>query len=234
MKFKINGDSDCPLAHISLDMGETIKIEHSSMSYMSNVKIVGKMNTKKKGLGGMINAIGRSITSGESMLITQAQGISDGGYIGVAPAIPGSIIKLEVGEKQYRLNTGAFLASDDSVSYAMKSQELSKAFFGGTGGLFVMETEGTGDILINAFGALVELEVTPDSPPLSIDNDHVIAWDADLDYDIEVASGIIGFTTGEGLVDTFYGEGKVLVQTRNLHSLANALKPYLPNKSNGN
>ncbi|MBT8846585.1 TIGR00266 family protein, partial [Lactobacillus delbrueckii subsp. bulgaricus] len=57
----------------------------------------------------------------------------------------------------------------------------------------------------------------------SIDNEHVIAWDANLDYDIKVASGMFGFTSGEGLVNHFTGDGKVLIQTRNLHSLAEAL-----------
>ena len=233
MKYRINGDSDCPLAEVTLAEGEKIKIERGAMAYMSNVEIVGKMNANRKGLGGVLSAIGRSLTSGESMFITQAQGLAEGSSIGIAPAIPGAICKLEVGTKQYRLNTGAFLASDDSVSYVMKSQDLGKAFFGGTGGLYVMETEGQGDILVNAFGALVELTVTPDAP-LIVDNEHVVAWDANLDYNIEIASGTFGFTTGEGLVNTFHGDGKVLIQTRNLHSLADALSPFLPNKSSGN
>lgn len=233
MKYRINGDSDCPLAEVTLAKGEKIKIERGAMAYMSNVEIVGKMNANRKGLGGVLSAIGRSLTSGESIFITQAQGLADGSSIGIAPAIPGAICKLEVGTKQYRLNTGAFLASDDSVNYVMKSQTLGKAFFGGTGGLYVMETEGHGDILVNAFGALVELAVTPDTP-LTVDNEHVVAWDANLDYNIEIASGTFGFTTGEGLVNTFHGNGKVLIQTRNLHSLAEALSPFLPDKSSGN
>jgi len=42
-------------------------------------------------------------------------------------------------------------------------QDIGKAFFGGTGGLFVMETEGQGDVFVNAFGDLLELEVHPNS-----------------------------------------------------------------------
>ncbi|MBT9003188.1 TIGR00266 family protein, partial [Lactobacillus delbrueckii subsp. bulgaricus] len=175
-------------------------------------------------------AIGRSLTSGESMFITQATGDADGGQIGVAPAIPGEIVKLSVGKQQYCLNTGAFLASDDSVSYKMRSQKLSKAAFGGTGGFYVMQTEGEGDMLVNAFGDLVELTVTSDKP-ISIDNEHVIAWDSSLDYDIQVASGMFGFTSGEGLVNHFTGDGKVLIQTRNLHSLAEALQPFIVEKN---
>lgn len=231
MKLKMIGDSDCPVAHIELAKGKKIKIERRAMAYMSEISIEGRMNTEEKGFGGLLSALGRSLTSGESMFITEAEGKSGRSYIGIAPAIPGAIHKLTVGQRQYCLNTGAFLASDNTVSYEMKEQSLANAFFGGTGGLFVMKTEGEGDLLVNAFGALVELEVTSDKS-LTIDNEHVIAWDASLDYDIEIASGAFGFTTGEGLVNTFHGSGKVLIQTRNLHNLAESLSSYLSGKSN--
>ncbi|MBT8806824.1 AIM24 family protein, partial [Lactobacillus delbrueckii subsp. bulgaricus] len=160
MKYELSGGNTCPLATVTLDKGESIKVENGAMVYMKDVTIAGKMNSSKKGLGGLLGAIGRSLTSGESMFITQATGDADGGQIGVAPAIPGEIVKLSVGKQQYCLNTGAFLASDDSVSYKMRSQKLSKAAFGGTGGFYVMQTEGEGDMLVNAFGDLVELTVT--------------------------------------------------------------------------
>lgn len=64
MKYRINGDSDCPLAEVTLAKGEKIKIERGAMAYMSNVEIVGKMNANRKGLGGVLSAIGRSLTSG--------------------------------------------------------------------------------------------------------------------------------------------------------------------------
>lgn len=49
-----------------------------------------------------------------------------------------------------------------------------------------------------------------------------------LDYEIKIASGTFGFTTGEGLVNEFHGNGKVYIQSRNLHSLADALIPFIP------
>lgn len=227
MKFRILGDSDCPLAHIELLDGENIKIENGAMAYLSDVEMTGKMNSGKKGLGGVLGAIGRGLTSGESIFITHAQGMSDEAFIGIAPAIPGKIICLKVGENQYRLNTGTFLACDESVEYVMKSQGVGKALVGGTGGFFVMETHGTGDLLVSAFGDVLSLEVTPDKP-LRVDNEHVVAWDASLDYNIRVASGTFGFKTGEGLVNEFHGQGKVLIQTRNIHSLADAVSPFIP------
>lgn len=231
MKYTLRGESECPVAQIELKDGETVRVERGAMAYMADVELKGKMNSRKKGLGGMLGAIGRSLTSGESMFITEATATDDNAILGVAPSIPGKIAGLKVGSQQYRLNTGAFLACDSSVNYVMKKQDLSKAAFGGTGGLFVMETEGKGDILVNAFGDLIELEVTGDRP-LTIDNEHVVAWDSTLDYRIEVASGTFGFTSGEGLVNRFTGKGKVLIQTRNLASLAEALVPFLPKPNN--
>lgn len=228
MRFVLTGDSDCPIARLALSRGESVKIESGSMVYSRGVEISGGLNSKKKGLGGVLGAIGRSITSGESMFITTATGAVDDGEIAIAPPIPGKIISLQVGgQQQYRLNTGAFLACDATLDYTMVNQGLGRAVFGGTGGLFVMETNGTGTILVSAFGDILSLDVTPESP-LVVDNEHVVAWDASLNYNIQVASGMFGFTTGEGVVNSFNGYGRVYIQTRNLQNLAQAMHPYLP------
>lgn len=231
MRFVLTGDSDCPIVRIALAQGESVRTESGSMVYSRGVEITGGLNTKKKGLGGVFSAIGRSITSGESMFITTATGTAADGEIAVAPPIPGKIVELKLdGAHQYRLNTGAFLACDESVDFTMVSQGITKAFFGNTGGLFVMEVHGEGSVLASAFGDILALDVTP-GEPLVVDNEHVVAWDADLDYHIEVASGMFGFTTGEGLVNTFNGSGRVYIQTRNLANLAQAMHPYLPTTS---
>ncbi len=230
MNFELVGNSGFQLAKIYLGNGETAKIENGAMVYMQDVTLEGKLNSKKKGLGGFLGAMAKSILSDESIFITQVMGTSADGVVAIAPSVPGTIAKLEVGARQYRLNDSAFFASDDSVSYKMQKQNVSQALFGGSGGLFVMETEGRGDMLIAAYGDLVEVECTP-AKPVIIDNEHVVAWDASLSYSIEVASGSFGFTTGEGLVNKFTGSGKILIQTRNISALADAVKPFLPDKS---
>lgn len=231
MKYQIKGDSDCPIVEINLDRNETVKIERGSMAYMSNVAIEGKMNGNKKGLSGALGALGRALTSGESIFITEAVGVEDDGILGIAPSIPGKIVCLEVEPgHHYCLNDGAFLACDDGVTYEMQRQSLGRALFGGTGGLFVMHTTGRGDLLINAYGDLQEIEVTA-GHPISIDNEHVVAWEDTLNYELKIASGTFGFTTGEGLVNEFHGNGKVYIQSRNIRSLAGALIPYMSKSS---
>ena len=231
MNYTILGDSDCPLVQIDLADGEKVMIERGAMAYSCDVAIEGKLNTNKSGIGGLLSAIGRSLTSGESVFITEATGQRDGSFIGIAPAIPGKIVCLDVGAgHQYNLNTAAFLACDEGVSYEMKSQDIGKALFAGTGGLFIMETTGNGQLLVSAFGDILELEVR-DEQPLTVDNEHVVAWDAGLDYELSIASGTFGFTTGEGIVNNFHGNGKLLIQTRNLRSLADAVRVFIPSQS---
>lgn len=229
MKYEISNSGPFPLVHLDLSQGEEVRIENGAMVYHNGkVRLDGKMNSGGTGgLGGALKALGRSMVSGESFFITTAVGLADGAKIALAPGSVGQIMELEVGQKQYRLNDKAFLASDSSVSYSMISQGLGKAVFGGTGGLFVMETNGTGKMLVNGYGDIVEMTLDG-SQPLVVDNYHVIAWETTLNYQIKAASGMVGFTSGEGLVNEFSGVGKVLIQTRNAVGLYDLIKPFIP------
>lgn len=111
----------------------------------------------------------------------------------------------------------------------MIRQHVGKALFGGTGGLFVMQTSGTGTMLVSAYGDLLAIDLDG-SRDYVIDNTHVVAWQTSLHYSIEVASGTFGFTTGEGLVNRFTGRGRIYIQTRNIEALANMVSPYIATK----
>jgi len=228
LNYTLTQSTAFPLAEITLSKGEEVQIEHGSMVYhQGGVTLEGKMNSSEGGFGGLVKAIGRSMVSGESFFITRAKGLNDGAKIAIAPAAPGAIRELQLGEQQWRLNDQAFLACDAGVTYEIKRQSLGKAIFGGTGGLLVMETKGTGSVLINSYGDIQELQVES-SNPLIVDNTHVVAWSSTLDYNIKIASGTFGFTTGEGLVNEFHGTGTVLIQTRNIKSLADEINPFIP------
>lgn len=225
-------DSDTfPVAVVTLQKGEQIRLERGAMIYHNGmVSLEGKTNSNSGGLGGALKALGRSMVSSESMFITTATGMANDSVIGLAPSAPGSIRALELGVQQWRLNDSAFLACDASASYIMQRQNLGKAIFGKSGGLFVMETQGSGTMLINSYGDILEADMDGNES-LVVDNSHVLAWTTGLDYNIRVASGTFGFTTGEGLVNEFKGRGKVLIQTRNVPSLAAMISPYIGSKS---
>ena len=228
MQYKMTENTVFPLVEVDLRTGESIQLESGAMVYHNGeINLEGKMNSNgKSGLGGAIRALGRSMSSGESFFITKASGLTDTAKVALAPATPGAIKELQVGSEHWRLNTGAFLACDASVSYNMKRQKLSGAIFGGTGGLFVMETSGSGSLLINSYGDIVEIHLDG-TKPFVVDNQHVVAWSESLDYNIKVASGIFGFTTGEGVVNEFHGTGTIMIQTRNIEGLASLISPFV-------
>ena len=232
MNYTITDSTAFPLVEITLRRGETVQIERGCMVYhYGGVDLEGKMNSGgSSGLGGALKALGRSMVSGESFFITHATGRSDGAKLAIAPGLPGQIYPLMVGPQHWRIRDQAFLACDESVSYEMKRQSFGKAVFAGTGGFFIMETVGEGSILVNSYGDIIKLQLDG-SMPFIIDNDHVVAWSTDLDYEIKVASGTFGFATGEGLVNEFHGTGTVLVQTRNISSLASAIQPNIKSGS---
>ena len=79
---------------------------------------------------------------------------------------------------------------------------------------------------VNAFGDIIEIDLDG-TAPFIVDNEHVVAWESTLQYNIKSASGIFGFKTGEGLVNEFVGKGKLYIQTRNTASLASLLRPFI-------
>lgn len=233
MNYTLTQSTAFPLVEVTLAQGEEIQIERGGMVYHTGgVQLEGKMNSDSGGLGGLVKALGRSMVSGESFFITRAKGLNSGAKIALAPGAPGAVRELQLGAAQWRIRDQAFLACDAGVSYSMKRQSFGKAIFGGTGGFFIMETQGVGSMLVSSYGDILELPMDG-TKPLVVDNTHVVAWSTTLDYDIKVASGTFGFTTGEGLVNEFRGVGSVLIQTRNVDSLANLLKPFFPSGNNG-
>ncbi|MFC3927332.1 TIGR00266 family protein [Streptococcus caprae] len=232
MKYTIDANMQFPLVEIALEAGESAYIQPGSMVYHTpSVTLNTKLNGRGAGLGKLLGAVGRSMVSGESMFLTRAVSNADGGVLALAPSAPGQVIALELGDKQYRLNDGAFLALDGSAQYRMERQSVGRAFFGGQGGLFVMTTEGQGTLLANAFGSIKKIELN--NQEMTIDNAHVVAWSKELNYDIHLENGFFqSIGTGEGVVNTFRGTGVVYVQSLNLQTFASQLQGYIVTSSN--
>lgn len=227
MKYTIDSNMQFPMVEIALEAGESAYIQQGSMVYHTpSVALNTRLNARGSGLGKLVGALGRAMTSGESMFITEAVSSSDDGKLALTPSMPGQVIALELGAKQYRLNDGAFLALDGSAQYKMERQSVGRAFFGGQGGFFVMTTEGEGTLLANSFGSIKKIELQGES--ITIDNAHVVAWSRDLNYDIHLENGFLqSIGTGEGIVNTFSGYGEIYVQSLNLQTFASALQPFI-------
>lgn len=223
MEFNISDSTSTPLITVSMVKGEKIKLETGSMVYKNSaVELEGKTN------GGVFSAIGKSVLGGENFFTTQAHATGDDPILALAPRAIGAVKKIDTSNGQWFLTDGSFLASTENLTYKIKRQKgLGNALFGGTGGLFILKTEGTGEMLIASFGDMIEIELDG-TRELQIDNGHVVCWEESLSYNITRASGIFGFKTGEGLLNNFSGKGRVIIQTRQLGAFAESLIPFMP------
>lgn len=216
MRFEITGSVD-PLLSVTLEKGEKVLAESNAMVAMD-----GDLSLKGRSRGGIMKSIARKFLNDETFFQQYVEAEKGPGTVLLAPNIPGDIRILDVGERQYMISDGAFLAATDQVEIEVKTQGLGRALLGDSGGFFVMATEGHGQVAVSGFGSVRELQVT-DGQSLVVDNGHLVAWDSTLDYELSLNtshSGLFGKLvnsqiTGEGIVLKFRGHGKVIVCSRN-------------------
>ena len=216
MRFEITGSVD-PLLSVTLEKWEKVLAESNAMVAMD-----GDLSLKGRSRGGIMKSIARKFLNDETFFQQYVEAEKGPGTVLLAPNIPGDIRILDVGERQYMISDGAFLAATDQVEMEVKTQGLGRALLGDSGGFFVMATEGHGQVAVSGFGSVRELQVT-DGQSLVVDNGHLVAWDSTLDYELSLNtshSGLFGKLvnsqiTGEGIVLKFRGHGKVIVCSRN-------------------
>lgn len=223
MKIIQTSSTSASLVEFQLEKGESVRIEPGCMVYKDgSINLQGKVN------GGLFSAIGKVFLGGESFFTSVATA-KDAGRVTVAPKGFGNIKVLNVSSgNHWYLNDGSFLACNSSVDYTSTRQKrILNSILGGTGGFFILKSKGEGELLVNGFGDLIEIDLDG-SQPFQIDNGHVVCWQESLDYKMEIASGLFGFRSGEGLLNTFRGKGKVIIQTRNIQSFVDILVDYIP------
>jgi len=215
--FTVTGDVD-PFLHVSMRQGEKIYCESNAMVMMeSALELKGRMQ------GGLGAALMRTFANGESFFQQHIEAVKGDGDCLLSPTLPGAMQVVDVGQRQYLISDGAFVAATSGVDLKVRTQNIGNALFGQSGGFFITETTGSGQLVVSGFGSMSQLEVTPGND-IVIDNAHVVCWDSTLRYEISVTTnqsgGFLGnlvnsVTSGEGMVLRFSGAGKVLVCSRN-------------------
>lgn len=214
--FQVEGGVD-PLLIVKLEKGEAVATESNAMVAMDRA-----LSLRGRTRGGFFGSLARKLLNDETFFQQWIDAPDEPGEAVLAPNLPGGIELLDVGERQYCLSDGAFLASTEGVEIETKAQGVGKALFGGSGGLFIMKTSGSGRLAVSGFGHIRAMKVERDRP-IMVDNGHLVAWDAALDYELSIntsRSGLLGKIvqsqiTGEGVVMKFKGDGLVLVCSRN-------------------
>ncbi|MBA5605663.1 TIGR00266 family protein [Duganella sp. FT3S] len=221
--FTVTGDVD-PFLHVSLAHGEKIYCESDAMVMME-----AALDLRGKVTGGIGAALMRRFANGESFFQQHIEAVRGAGDCLLSPTLPGAMQVVDVGPRQYMLSDGAFVAASSGVELRVRTQNLGNALFAQSGGFFITETAGSGQVVVSGFGSISQLEVTP-GRDVVIDNAHVVCWDSALHYEMSITTGggggflgnlINSQTSGEGMVLRFSGQGKVLVCSRNREAFLN-------------
>jgi len=226
LRYDILQRPEFALLHVSLEAGQRVFAEPAAMASMDTTI------TLKAGLkGGVLGSVGRMF-AGESLIVNTFTAERGPGEVMFAPGPAGDIVHYPLTGGHVMLQRGAYLASSDGVEVSAK-WEGARGFFSGQG-LVLLRASGQGDVFFNAYGAVLELNVTDD---YMVDTGYVVAFEDTLRYEVSTLPGLgLGgrakafFFGGEGLVVRFSGQGRVWVQTRTIHPFLSWIYPYRPVK----
>ena len=212
------------LAVVTLQAGSSFLAEAGAMVSMSaNVELQSQMK------GGLMGALKRAV-GGESAFISTFTAHGAPGEVTLAPGPPGDIAAVEMSNQVFFVQSSSYLAGDSSLVIDTRWGG-AKSFFGGEG-LFVLQVQGTGLLLISSFGAIYRKRLNAHERYV-VDTGHLVAWEGSTQYTLrKAAAGFFrSLVSGEGIVAEFVGPGEILIQTRNLAAFAGLMKPFFPSQS---
>ncbi|TVR66143.1 MAG: TIGR00266 family protein [Spirochaetaceae bacterium] len=222
MDYRILGTT-MPILECTLGLGETILAQPGAMKYMD------EGISMKTGVHGGIGGFLKRTVTGESGFMTTFEAIRDHQRLAFGHTFPGTILTLDVRERDFVCQKRAFLACTPDVTFDIAIQRrLGSGFFGGEG--FVMQRlGGNGTAFVELDGETVELQLDP-GQKVRVETGAVAMFESTVDMNIETVKGLGNILFGgEGLfLTTLTGPGRVWLQTMSIQSLAGEIFPYLP------
>ncbi len=231
MQIEIEGRPSYAMAVVQLGPGDKLVAEAGAMVAMSPGLGVetGFMGAGNGGLVDWLKAalagLARKFLAGESMFVNTFKAAKGAGKVMLAPSMVGDVVHITLdGQRKVTVQAESYLASSPTVAVSLVWGGLSM-LFGGESAWF-LACSGTGELLINSYGAIEKIEV---DGGYVVDTGHVVAWEGDLKYNLKKAGGWkSAMFSGEGMVLEFKGKGTVWLQTRNLSSLVEWITPFFP------
>jgi uncharacterized protein (TIGR00266 family) len=207
-----------PIARIRLSPAESVTAGAGAMVSMSE-GITIETSTG----GGMLSGLKRRL-AGVSFFLNTFRANS-GGLIDFAPPLPGNITHVALAGGTMFVGSGSYLASSGGISVDTQWAGAKGLF--AKEGLFLIKVQGTGSLFLSSYGAIHEQRLETGESQ-TIDNGYLVAFDEGVTWKLRRAGGLKStLFSGEGLVCTYSGPGRVLMQTRSHHALIAWLRPYM-------
>lgn len=219
MDVQLRHQPSFAVARFLLAAGEPMRAEAGAMLAMAP-----DTQLEAKAEGGMLKSLKRAALGGESFFITTLTAGPQGGWVDLAPNLPGDVSVIDVLPGQgWLLSKGAFLGA--ALSVEIETQFQGMKMFAGGEGAFLVQIAGQGKLVISTFGAIDRYTLAA-GQRIAIDSGHFVAASNSINYTLRRAAqqGFIqSAKSGEGLVFEFEGPGEVLAQSRNPKGLISYL-----------
>jgi len=226
MKYTIEG-GQLPVVLCEVETGETMITEGGAMSWMSP-----NMRMETTSGGGFGRALGRMF-AGEALFMNRYTAQGGRGMIAFSSKFPGEIRAFDLYPgREIIVQKSAFLAAEEGVDISVHFQKkLSTGFFGGEG-FILQRLSGSGTAFVELDGHVVAYDLRP-GEAIVVDTGHLAAMESTCGMEIQTVQGAKNiFFGGEGLFNTVVtGPGRVWLQTMPIVNVANAIRPYIPTKS---
>lgn len=221
----LGGESGFASALVRLERGDQFVSESGAM-YRASSNVDIDVTTRTRGKGGLLSGLKRLFAK-ESFFFSTYKTTSDApGEVGLAPTHQGQVRQVTLdGSRDWYCSGGSYLGSSVGLGIDTEFQGW-KGFLSGES-LSFLKVNGSGDLLLGAFGRIVEVDVQGE---LTVDTGHLVAFESSLEYTISKAasSWLQAFLSGEGFVIKFKGTGRCLIQSHNPSELGKTLGPKLP------
>jgi uncharacterized protein (AIM24 family) len=190
------------------------------------------------GMGGLLRQamgtamqVGQRALAGESLAFQYFTSQGGQGTVGFAGVLPGEMRALELdGTRAWFAEKDAFVAAESSVEFGIAFAGGRTGMSGGEG--FILEKfTGYGTVIIAGAGNFIDLNPADFGGRIEVDTGCVVAFEEGIQYGVQRIGGLNrqglmnAVFGGEGLsLATLEGNGRVILQSLTIESLANALK----------
>lgn len=220
MQIHLENAGSYATARLDLAPGERVKAEAGAMMAMS-----GDLTIETRS-GGVLKGLKRAVMGGESFFQNTFTAGARGGFLWLAPALPGDVIATKLAGNALIVQDGSYLASAPEVEVDTRFQG-ARGFFSGEG--FVMlRVSGAGDLLLSSYGAIARHDLAA-GQEFRVDTGHLVAFTEGMHFETQRIGGLKStLFSGEGVVSAFQGPGTVWTQSRSNQSFLNWLAQRLP------
>jgi uncharacterized protein (TIGR00266 family) len=231
--YQIKGES-IQIVEIELDPMETVIAEAGAMLYMEDgITFEAKMgdgSTANQGLFDKLLSAGSRMLTGESLFMTHFTNRGNRkAKVAFSAPYPGTVIPVDLAKSpgnELIVQKDGFLCAAYGTKVAITfNRKLGSGLIGGEG-FILQKLHGDGKAFVHAGGTVIER--TLNNETLRVDTGCVVAFEPQIDFDVQSAGGLRSMIFGgEGLfLATLRGSGKVWLQSMPIRKLIQVLAPY--------